>query len=64
MLPWRVGWFALLIVFAGCRIGFATSTDAHLGDADITAPDGSERCPSGRGPAMSLVAQFNQTGYK
>lgn len=45
----------LLGLLAACRIGFDESgfgtTDANLG-----SPDGSERCPSGRGPAMSLVS--------
>jgi formylglycine-generating enzyme len=60
MLPCHVGRIALLIAFAGCRIGFVYEPEpdaAHLGDADISTPDGSERCPSGRGPAMSLVEQ-------
>lgn len=59
VLRWGVGRLALLSVLAGCRIGFATlQTDsAPPSDADISTPDGSERCPSGRGPAMSLVEQ-------
>lgn len=45
--------FVLLFVLAGCRIGFDEQPAIH--DADITAPDGSERCPRGRGPDMTLM---------
>jgi formylglycine-generating enzyme required for sulfatase activity len=45
---------ALLFVTA-CRLGFDESPlDSR--DADLGSPDGSERCPSGKGPAMSVAA--------
>lgn len=44
----------LLVFLAACRIGF-DAADGEISDADLTSPDGSERCPTGRGPAMSLV---------
>ena len=53
---------AFLLCLTACRLGFDESPlDSRDGmaeaiDADLTAPDGSERCPSGRGPAMSIVA--------
>jgi sulfatase modifying factor 1 len=62
VLRWSVrrGCVVLLLVSA-CRLGFDESPlDGRDGmpavfDADLTSPDGSERCPSGRGPSMSLV---------
>ncbi len=49
--------FVVLLALVGCRFGF-DEIEANLGrDADTSTPDGSERCPSGRGPAMSLVEQ-------
>jgi formylglycine-generating enzyme len=56
MLRCGVSRFTLAILFAGCRIGFELEPDAQPGSV-ITVPDGSERCPSGRGPSMSLVEQ-------
>ncbi len=51
----------LLLLLAACRLGFDESpidnrdaTSIEIGDA-LASPDGSERCPSGRGPAMTLV---------
>lgn len=52
----------LLVFLAGCRFGFEESRAASdavpvvVVDADLSSPDGSERCPSGRGPAMSVTA--------
>ncbi|MGE0400456.1 MAG: formylglycine-generating enzyme family protein [Kofleriaceae bacterium] len=45
----------VLLFVTACRLGFDESPlDGR--DANLASPDGSERCPSGRGPAMSLVA--------
>ena len=47
----------LLVFLTACRLRFDESAvDGSLVDADLGAPDGSERCPNARGPAMSLVA--------
>lgn len=46
---------ALVLAFLGaCRYGFDEQATA-VTDADLASPDGSERCPRGRGPDMSLV---------
>lgn len=60
MLRWSVGRaLAVLMFLSACRFGFDEAPlDGRVGalfDADLTSPDGSERCPSARGPAMSLV---------
>jgi len=46
----------LLLLLGACRIGFEPTGEALTpADANLGPPDGSERCPRGRGPDMSLV---------
>lgn len=53
MLRWDVVRFAVLLLLTSCRLGFDESTDVR--DANLDLRDGSSSCPSGRGPAMSMV---------